>query len=387
MPFLPQRYEKNLPDTGHEETDNLLDDLTAEIESVYGQAYGEMLQKTGVFMTKFYYEDSKKRQEAAKGLITKDDYKNWRIRRIFTGQWWYSMTATMADDLANSAGIAYSIINDYVPAAYAINYNWTAYFIEKNTQIDTVFTLFNEYAVERLLREKPDLLPKARIDIARDKEWSKQKMTSAVMQSILQGEDVHQLAERLSAVSDMSRNSAVTNARTMINSAENAGRRDQHDRAVRMGIKVRNLWSATLDYRTRDSHRVLDGYVVDVGKKFPNGLEYPGDTHGRPEEVYNCRCFLRSLLPEQDFGKFERFSRLGSMSYEDWKNAKGGEPEFKSVRNEKRDKNMYKEYKKLLGKQAPQNFSDFQKTKYHDPQEWNRLKKLARKQRNQNRKK
>ena len=296
------------------------------------------------------------------------------------------MVATMSDDLANSSGIAYSIINDYIPEAYAINYNWTAYLIEKNTQIDTVFSLFNESAIERLLRENPDLLPKAELDIPKEKQWNKQKMTSAVMQSILQGEDVYQLATRLSAITDMNRNSAVRNARTMINSAENAGRRDQHARAVGMGIKVKNLWSATLDKRTRNSHRLIDGYIVEVGEQFPNGLEYPGDPNGRPEEIYNCRCFLRSIFPDQDFSSFERFSRLGNMSYAEWKNAKGDEPEFKSVKNEKRDKNMYKEYKKILGDKSPKSFQEFQIVKYNNQQEWDKLKKLARNARNEKRK-
>jgi hypothetical protein len=37
---------------------------------------------------------------------------------------------------------------------------------------------------------------------------------------------------------------------------------------------------------------MLDGAIVDQDKKFDNGLMYPGDPSGRPEEVYNCRCTL-----------------------------------------------------------------------------------------------
>ena len=76
MPFLPQRYNQNLPDIGHEETDNLLDDLTAEIESVFGQAYDELLQKANAYLSKFKIEDNKKRQEFLNGDITKTIISN-----------------------------------------------------------------------------------------------------------------------------------------------------------------------------------------------------------------------------------------------------------------------------------------------------------------------
>jgi hypothetical protein len=33
---------------------------------------------------------------------------------------------------------------------------------------------------------------------------------------------------------------------------------------------------------------------IEVGTKFVNGLRFPGDPAGGPEEVCNCRC---SLIP------------------------------------------------------------------------------------------
>jgi hypothetical protein len=32
--------------------------------------------------------------------------------------------------------------------------------------------------------------------------------------------------------------------------------------------------------------------MQDNDKPFSNGLMFPGDWRGRPEEVYNCRCTL-----------------------------------------------------------------------------------------------
>lgn len=313
---------KNLPDIGNTETENLLKNLIAEIEKVYGQAHEELQKKADEYLVWFKAMDKKKREQWKNGEITKQDYQNWRKNKILTGQHWYAMSQTMADNLANSNSIAASIINGYIPTVYAINGNYTAYIIERETNINTAFTLFNEQAVERLIRENPDLLPKAKIDIPKDKQWNKKNMLSAVMQSIIQGESIDDLAKRLASVTDMNETSAVRNARTMITSAQNAGREDQYKRAESMGIKLSKCWIATLDHRTRASHIAIDGEIIKEGETFSNGLEYPGDMNGDPREVYNCRCRTIAIFEDQDFSKLERHSRLGEMSYDAWKNSK-----------------------------------------------------------------
>ena len=36
--------------------------------------------------------------------------------------------------------------------------------------------------------------------------------------------------------------------------------------------------------------------MVEVEEPFPNGLYYPKDPEGAPEEVYNCRCTMSAHL-------------------------------------------------------------------------------------------
>lgn len=385
MAFLPERYKKNPPDIAHQQTEDLLDDMITEIESVYGQAYTEMKQKAEDYLQWFVEMDEKKRKQFEAGEITEVDYKNWRTNKLLESKRWNDMSTQLAENLANTNGIAASIINDYLPQMYAINGNYAAYVIEHTTKINIGFTLFNEQAIERLIRDKPDLLPKAKIDIPKDMRWNKQNMTSAVMQSIIQGEDTYQFAERLAAVTDMNQTSAIRNARTMTTSAQNGGKQDQFERAQRMGIKSQKVWIASLDFRTRESHRHLDGEIVDIDEKFSNGLKFPGDPNGAPAEIYNCRCSQQQIFPDQDFSKFDRYSKLGDMSYEEWKKSKGGEPQFKAARNANRDRKMYNEYKSLLGKKVPSTFKDFQNVKYNQPSKWSDLKSAARNARKKSR--
>lgn len=380
--YILSKYHQ-LPDEAYDETEEILAQMIAEIESVYGQAYDELYQIANDYLAWFVDEDKKRSELFQAGKIALDVYRNWRINKLLTGRHWFAMAETMANNLANSNGIAYSIINDYIPEVYAINGNWAVYDVEKQLKINTSFELYNEEAIERLIRDNPDLLPKASVNIPLDKRWNKQNMTSAVMQSILQGENLTQLSERLASVSDMNQSSAIRNARTMLTAAQNGGKQDQYTRLESMGIELESLWIATLDFHTRESHRKMDGLTAKVGERFPNGLLYPGDvSSGNPAELYNCRCDYRTIAKGADFSKFERFSRLGDMSYDDWKTAHGGEPEFKAARNANRDKRMWKEYKTLLGKNVPQKFKDFQELKYKNTGEWKKMVSDARKSRN-----
>jgi len=50
-------------------------------------------------------------------------------------------------------------------------------------------------------------------------------------------------------------------------------------------------WVSSKDERVRDSHQApVDGEVVEFGQQFSNGLRWPHDHEGSPEEVINCRC-------------------------------------------------------------------------------------------------
>ena len=104
------------------------------------------------------------------------------------------------------------------------------------------------------------------------------------------------IASRLSKVTDMNETAAIRNARTMVTGAENKGRQDSYARATADGIILQKEWIATNDSRTRHSHAMLDGAIVDQDKKFDNGLMFPGDTNGRPEETWNCRCTVAAVV-------------------------------------------------------------------------------------------
>lgn len=87
---------------------------------------------------------------------------------------------------------------------------------------------------------------------------------------------------------------AVRIARTEGHRIQNAAGLDAAKAAKGKGADIVLQWDATLDGATRDSHRKLDGQIVEVGEKFHVGnrkADAPGH-FGRPEEDINCRCRL-----------------------------------------------------------------------------------------------
>lgn len=81
-----------------------------------------------------------------------------------------------------------------------------------------------------------------------------------------------------------------TIARTEGHRIQQASTRDAQRFAKSKGVDVVKQWDATLDGKTRDSHRAVDGEIRELDEKFSNGLEYPGDPNGPAAEVINCRC-------------------------------------------------------------------------------------------------
>ncbi len=137
------------------------------------------------------------------------------------------------------------------------------------------------------------------------------------------GESIPKIAKRMERVGATNKAQAVRWARTFTAAAEGAGRIASYKRAIAMGIKLKHQWLATLDDRTRHSHRQVDGEVREVGERFSNGCRYTGDPSAPYSEICNCRCALRPVLEGVDQSDSERWSKLPEgMTYEQWKDAK-----------------------------------------------------------------
>lgn len=319
------------PDKGYDLTEKELKALEKRIYDSYKEAYDGLTDIIKEYFAKFADRDASEKERLNAGDITEEQYKQWRLAQIGRGKRFEALRDKVAERMTNTNAAAVAYVNDATPGIYSLNRNFAAYTIEQVTG-DVGFDLWDEQTVKRLIVERPELMPyyppkralKRGIDLA----WGKKQITASVTSSILQGKSIKHMADDLQfRIVTMNRDSAIRTARTAVTGAQNAGRMDSYFAAEKMGIKCRKEWMATLDGRTRHSHAMLDGEVVDNDKKFSNGCRFPGDPQGRPEEIYNCRCTLVSVIEGIETSKGQRRARnpetgqnelIENMTYAEW---------------------------------------------------------------------
>ena len=307
-------------DAGADAVDTLISLYEGRVREMYGQAYREMAAKQAKFMERFHAQQVEMIAKLDAGEITQEQLRSWYVTQSAVSTANTQMVNTLASDLHAADKRAMQMLNGYMMPAYAENFDFATFQIEQAANISTSFSLYSRNAIAEILKN-PDspLLPT--VDDAADMAWCRRKISSCIAQSILQGESVPNAAKRLQSVVGMGANSAVRAARTALTGAQNLGRMDAGRRAKAMGIELKKQWVATADARTRYSHRALDRETVELEEKFSNGCDCPGDPTAKGEEVWNCRCAMRYVLPGHEYDDVPDKTREGE-DYEKWKNAK-----------------------------------------------------------------
>lgn len=224
-----------------------------------------------------------------------------KAERTLKNDQYKQMVAQTTERLAHVNEVALAYINDRLPEIYEINYNQAA---ETAHDVGMDFTLVNEDVVKRLITDGDIQLPKKKMNIPKDMRWNTKQLNSSVLQGILQGESMDNIAKRILPIVGNNVGAAIRNARTMVTGAENRGRQDSYERLQDDGLVLKKVWMATPDGRTRDWHIDMDGQEVEVNQYFIDGLgnelEYPGDPGGAPETVYNCFIGETSVAVNSD---------------------------------------------------------------------------------------
>ena len=302
-------------------TDKKISQVDRELRKTYRNAQKELKQKLADFNKKFAEKSKEMKKRLATGEITKEDYQSWLTGKVFVRNQWQEKIKVVNAVMLDHNKQAMNLINNGTLDVFAESYNYSAWKAE--SEIAASFTVYNAESVARLILGDPQLLPKWKINEKKDYNWNYTKVNNIIRQAIIQGKGVEEitgeLCDRLSSTNDSKMRMF---ARTALGSAQNAGRQAQMDDAVKMGIEVNKRWDATHDGKTRDSHRAMDGEEVPENQPFSNGLMFPKDPQGAPEEIYNCRCRMVAIYPKYEDRSQPSYTEgmtIDGQSYREWK--------------------------------------------------------------------
>lgn len=320
-------------------TDKRLEELEKRIAEAYKKAEAEITAKMQAYLDRFAKQDSIMAQKWKSGEITKQEYVEWRTNHFMIGKNWQAVKDTIAGDVLKADLISAKLVNDALVDVYTQNANYAYYQLEKDTGTGLSFDLYDKKAVESLLKDDPDFMPHYEPKTPIVERWNRQHIQSEMLQGILQGESIPKIAKRMSNVTDMDKNASIRNARTYTTSVENQAKMDRYAEAEDAGIPLEKEWMSTLDERTRESHREIDGTRVANDEPFilinHDGttceMMYPADPNGDPEQVYNCRCRIVARIKGRTVDRSGRASKLEDTSYEEWKKGKEKEQDHKKA--------------------------------------------------------
>lgn len=168
----------------------------------------------------------------------------------------------------------------------------------------------------------------------------KKAVTQEISRGIATGLGYGDIARNIANATSAPFSRTKTIARTEGHRIQQTSTADAQRAAKEQGADVVKQWDATLDGKTRESHRRVDGEIRELDEKFSNGLMYPGDPNGAAAEVINCRCACltraRWALDEEEleelkqraefFGldkteNFEKFRRMYMGVTSEWVSA------------------------------------------------------------------
>ena len=113
------------------QTEKELAKLEKSIAKIYARTAKSLKKDIEDYFSAFSDEDEKKKAELEAGEITKEEYKQWRLRTMCQGKKYEAFRNSLVKKYLKANREADELINQETTEVFALNYNYTAYKIEK----------------------------------------------------------------------------------------------------------------------------------------------------------------------------------------------------------------------------------------------------------------
>ena len=239
----------------------------------------------------------------------------------------------LAQGLANAGAAAERLMGAQLMQSAAISRNVAAWQIDNMTGVNVSRFIGHDLASLAIsgitsFHGKYDL---AAWQGVADKRKARETIKKAVARGLLTGEHPEKIARRIQGIysgkeAGSPHKRAVRIARTETARVMSEATVETFRAANDRGVKCRQRWDATLDGKTRDSHRKVDGEIREIGEKFSNGLRRVGD--GGPADSINCRCCMTPVVdgfkPDAPMRRNNETGELiPYMTYSEWEKTRG----------------------------------------------------------------
>ena len=326
-----------MADKAHVLTDKKLEEMEKRLSAIYSASYKKVLSIMLDF-AKSIQDDADELIEAVKNAENdtekrkaKKRYISYYRKEVTKSRAFKTMSSDVANEIYKANVKASDYINSQTPEIYALNYNWI------NDELSKDLSNFVSQQITPEEADKYGDLTKQTISKSKDTKWNEDNIKKSIIvgASLLLGANA--LMKRSAKLTvEKNRNSASMHNTDMGGDAETKARLDGMYWAEYLGNKMKKVWIATLDNRTRDSHASLDGKEIPLDGIFDNGCARPKDPNGTPAEICNCRCSLKYVDVGGERGQ-TRSARQGevtgsykkSSSFKDTKSVKVANVSYK----------------------------------------------------------
>ena len=294
------------------------EDIIHELEKQYKTSLNEINQKVKLF------EHDIEMLDEAINMAGMDDasravLQSQKRAKVYQKQYQEALEGQISGILDRMQGNNYSTIESYLKQSYEDAFIGTMYDIH-GQGIPLIMPIDQAAAVKAIMTDSKiskGLYNALGVDVKGLKKAIRQEITRGIASSL----SYNEIARNISNTAKAPLSRAKTIVRTEGHRIQQQSADDARKGAISRGCDVVKQWDATLDGKTRDNHRILDGQIREEDEPFEvagRKAMFPGE-FGDPAEDCNCRCVAltraRWALDEDELKMLEeRASFFGLIS-------------------------------------------------------------------------
>ncbi len=205
----------------------------------------------------------------------------------------------------------YTTLEQFFTDTYQAGYVGTMYDVIGQAHAPVISPI-DQAAVTRAVMTDSQISKSLYDTLGIDAKQLKKTISREISRGIATGISYDDMARNIETASQAPLRRAKTIARTEAHRIYEASSEDARQQARAAGAQVMKQWDATLDGKTRDNHRQLDGTVVEADGYFTidgKKAKYPG-AFGDAAEDCNCRCVALTrakwALDQEELGTLQQ---------------------------------------------------------------------------------